>query len=160
MRRDRPETDPRYGIPADDADLLPWSFVAETMQAAKTYWLATTRPDGEPHARPVWGVWVDDAVHCGGGDGTRWARNLAANPAVTVHTESGTDVVIVEGTADRLDDATADPDTLARLDAAYEKKYDVEHGPPFFAVRPRRVLAWTDYPRDATRFTFADVEPP
>lgn len=153
MRRDRPETDSRYGVPADDADLLPWSFVAETMRAAETYWLATARPDGAPHARPVWGVWVDDTVHCGGGDRARWVRNLAANPAVTVHTESGTAVVIVEGTADRLDAETTETAVLARLDAACEEKYDIEHGPPFFAVRPRRVLAWTDYPRDATRFS-------
>lgn len=73
---------------------------------------------------------------------------------MSVHTESGTRVVILEGIVDRLDEDTADADTLSRLDAAYEEKYGIEHGTPVFAVRPRRVLAWTNYPRDATRFRF------
>ena len=35
------------------------------LRAAMSYWIATTRPDGRPHAAPVWGVWLDDALWFG-----------------------------------------------------------------------------------------------
>ena len=153
-RRARPTTEASYGIPDDSAGLLPWSFVTERLATDRTYWLSTTRPDGRPHARPVWGVWVDGTLYCGGGGRTRWVRNLAANPAVTVHRESGESVVIVEGRAERIDDETGDPAAIARVDDAYAEKYEMRHGTPFFAVRPDAVLAWEEYPTDATRWTF------
>jgi len=151
--RTRPETEASYGIPTDREGMLPWSFVAESLATDRTFWVSTTRPDGRPHARPVWGVWVDDRFHCGGGERTRWVRNLAVDPAVTVHRESGDEVVILEGEAERVTDA----DRLERVDAAYEEKYGVEHGTPVFAVIPDTVLAWRDYPTDATRWTFEDA---
>ena len=153
-RADRPETEASYGIPTDADGLLPWSFVEETLAGERNYWVTTVRPDGRPHARPTWGVWVDGTFHCGGGERTRWVRNLATNPAIVVHTESAESVVVVEGRAERVDEGT-DPDgRLERLDDAYEAKYGVRHGPPIFAVHPERVLAWSDYPTDATRWLF------
>lgn len=154
--RERPETEASYGIPSDRVWLLPWDFVRERMRAASGYWVTTTRPDGHPHARPVWGVWLDDTVYCGGGEQTRWVRNLARNDAIAVHLERTDSVVIVEGRADRLTDASADAALLERIDDAYEAKYGVRHGTPVFAVRPTVVLAWADYPRDATRWVFDD----
>ena len=151
--RSRPTTESSYGIPEDDADLLDWAFVGNVMANDRSYWVATTGEDGRPHTRPVWGVWVDDTFHCGGGPQTRWVRNLTANPAVTVHRQDAEKVVIVEGEAERLDD-DADEDRLARIDDAYVQKYDMEHGTPVFAIHPDRVLAWTDFPTDATRWTF------
>ena len=152
--RDRPQTEESYGIPTDRSGLLTWEFVAETLAGERSFWVTTVRPDGRPHARPTWGVWVDDRFHCGGGEGTRWVRNLASNPAIVVHTESAESVVIVEGEAERVDEETATAGLVERLDDAYEAKYDVRHGTPFFAVRPERVLAWSDYPTDATRWRF------
>ncbi|MFC4449849.1 pyridoxamine 5'-phosphate oxidase family protein [Halorussus aquaticus] len=157
--RDRPETEASYGIPDDAEGTLSWEFVTSRMADDRTYWLSTTRPDGRPHARPVWGVWVDGRFHCGGGERTRWVRNLKANPAVAVHREDGEEVVVVEGTAERIDPDTAEADRVERIDAAYEEKYDIRHGTPFFAVRPDTVLAWSDYPDDATRWTFGESDP-
>ncbi len=151
---DRPETEASYGIPSDREGLLSWTFVEETLAGERNYWLATTRPDGRPHARPVWGVWVDGTLHCGGGERTRWVRNLAENPAVTIHTEDAEEVVVVEGVAEKLTESTAELDFLERIDDAYEAKYDVRHGTPVFAIRPTKVLAWRDYPTDATRWRF------
>lgn len=152
----RPRTEPSYGIPADDTGLLPWTFVEETMTDERSFWVTTVRPDGRPHARPTWGVWVHGTFHCGGGERTRWVRNLASDSAITVHTESAESVVIIEGTADRLDGETADAGTLERLDDAYEAKYGIRHGTPLFAVWPDTALAWTDFPADATRWQFDD----
>ena len=162
--RDRPETEAGYGIPDTDDGMLPWSFVAEKLSGDRNYWVTTTRPDGRPHARPVWGVWVDGTFYCGGGERTRWVRNLDADPGVVVHREDAEEVVILEGTAEKITEDTAAEnlppgadsatDLVAAVDSAYERKYDVRHGTPFFAVRPEKVLAWSDYPTDATRWVF------
>nr|WP_240145703.1 hypothetical protein [Halococcus salsus] len=68
-------------------------------------------------------MFVDGTFYCGGGERTRWVRNLATNPAAVVHGESGDEVVIVEGTANRIDDGTGNPGLVDRLNAAYREKY-------------------------------------
>lgn len=141
---------PGYGIPKDRRGLLPWSHAVDRLQAAREYWVTTADRDGRPHAVPVWGVWVDDVLLFGGGP-TRWARNLSANPEVVVHLESGVDVVIVEGAVTRTTDD--DPLSEAAQDA-YEAKYGFRHPPPFWVLRPRAAFAWTEFPKDATRWRF------
>jgi nitroimidazol reductase NimA-like FMN-containing flavoprotein (pyridoxamine 5'-phosphate oxidase superfamily) len=153
-RRSRPETEVSYGIPTSKEGMLSWEFVAEKMDADRNYWVSTTRPDGHPHARPVWGVWVDGTFYCGGGEKTRWARNLAANPEIVVHCESGDDVVIIEGTAKKITAGNINEGLIGTLDSAYEEKYGTPHGTPFWIIRPRVVFAWSDYPTDATRWQF------
>jgi hypothetical protein len=141
---------PEYGVPADTENLLPWSWVQERFETEQNYWVCTSSPDGAPHARPVWGVFVDDAICFGGGPMTRWSRRLAANPRATVHLESGSRVVIAEGTVERITEA--DDPRLSAVDDAYERKYDMRHGPPIWMLRPRVVFAWSDFPKDMTRF--------
>jgi len=64
-------------------------------------------PEGAsgPHTRPVWGVWRDGGFWFSTGSQAR--RNLEANAAITVHLESGEEVVIVEGVAERVMDLDA-----------------------------------------------------
>jgi hypothetical protein len=152
--RSRPATEESYGIPVDVEGLLPWEFVGEKLAGDRSYWITTVRPDGFPHVRPTWGVWVDEAFYCGGGERTRWIRNLERNADIVVHREDAEEVVILEGRAERIDDETADSELVERLEAAYEEKYDVRHGTPFFRVRPDAVFAWGDFPTDATRWLF------
>jgi general stress protein 26 len=158
-RADRPEMPRSYGIkPANKGSgLMAWERVRERLAASRSYWVCTSRPDGRPHAMPVWGFWVDDCFYFGTDRRTRKARNLEANPAVTVHLESGDDVVIVEGEAA----VVATETILARLDAPCREKYGMpaSAGPGesvIYRVRPRRALAWTeaDFPGGATRFHF------
>lgn len=129
-----------YGFPESRDKLLPWEFVSERMAKARNYWICTVSPDGQPHVVPVWGVWVDNVLHFGGAPYTRWARNLEANPTVTVHLEDGTEVVIFEGRVTRITEA--DDPRLTAIDDAYEVKYDMRHGPPIWILHPRKVLAW------------------
>lgn len=143
---------PEYGIPQDSEGLIEWSWVAECFKAGRNFWICTSSPGGRPHARPTWGVFVEDTVCFGGGPNTRWSRNVEANPWVSVHLESGDSVVIAEGTVDRITDG--DDPRLKAIDDAYEAKYDMRHGPPIWLLRPRTVIAWTDFPKDATRFRF------
>jgi len=51
----------------------------------------------------VWGVWLDDIFYFS--TGSLAEQNLATNPAITVHLESGSEVVIIEGTAEPISDA-------------------------------------------------------
>jgi nitroimidazol reductase NimA-like FMN-containing flavoprotein (pyridoxamine 5'-phosphate oxidase superfamily) len=152
---------PGYGIPASEEGLLPWSHVRERMENAYNYWIGTTRPDGRPHATPVWGVWLDYTLYFGGSPNTRRGRDLAANPAVVVHLESGSDVVILEGEAHELH--APDRALATRVAAAYAAKYatlgyepspDAWDDGGLYAVRPRVAFAWTRFPEDATRWHF------
>jgi hypothetical protein len=161
-RASRPHA-PNYQIPASEEGLLPWSHVAERLERARNYWLATTRPDGRPHVAAVWGAWVDGALYFDGIPTSRWARNLAANPAAAVHLESGEDVAILEGTAE---DVTTDAELGVRIAAAYAAKYGLPPGDRLipradtsgiFRLRPRLALGWTTFPTDATRWRFEEV---
>lgn len=141
-----------YGIPDDTDTLLQWSWVAERLTEERNYWIAASSPDGTPTARPVWGVFVDDTIFFGGGPLTRWSRYLEQNPKVSLHLESGEKVVIAEGQVDRITEAS-DP-LLTKVDDAYEVKYQMRHGPPIWVLRPRVVLAWSEFPKTMTRFRF------
>ncbi|MFQ5576262.1 MAG: pyridoxamine 5'-phosphate oxidase family protein [Anaerolineae bacterium] len=147
----RIQTQLEYGIPATDEGMLPWAFVTERLRQARNYGLVTVRPNGRPHAVPVWGVVVDGALHFGMGRDTLKARNLARNPNVVIHLDSSEEVVIVEGRAEEI---TA-PALQTRLDDAYEAKYQIRHGAPVYALRPAVVFAWdAGYPITATRWKF------
>lgn len=149
MDRSRPVV-PDYGIPEDDKGLLEWDHVVERMREGRNYWIATVDSEARPHAVPVWGVWLNDAAFFGGGPDTRWARNLFANPKVSVHLESGDDVVILEGTVDRVEETPL----VDHVADAYEAKYNFRHPPPFWRLRPKLVLAWTSFPKSTTRWRF------
>ena len=143
-----------YGIASGEDGTLPWSWVVEQCTAARNYWICTARDDGRPHAMPVWGLWLDDAVVFSTDPASMKARNFSARPDLVVHLESGDDVVIVEGRVEALASGL-----LPAFVDAYEEKYDhrpnEEQTEGVYAVRPARVLAWRekDFPTSATRFT-------
>ena len=142
-------------------EMLPWSHVVQRLTDALHYWVCTTGPGGRPHTTPVWGVMLDGTLYFDGSPETRRGRNLAANPAVAVHLESGTDVVVVHGDAHEVHGAGSD--FYVRLSSAYCTKYGslgYEPSPDtwatggLYAVTPREAFAWTSFPKDATRWRF------
>jgi hypothetical protein len=142
-----------YGIKAVPGEKLPWERVQEWLVASRNYWICTTRLDGRPHAKPVWGVWLEDRVLWGTSPQSVTGRNLAANPEVVVHVESGDETAILEGTFA----FEHDPDVIARFIAAYDAKYDHKLDlDSAYGLRPRSCLSWTeaDYPNTATRWVF------
>ena len=151
VRRTRPFIEDSYGIPEHRSGMLDWDHVVRRVAPSRYYWLSTVSPDGRPHAMPVWGVWLDDYLHFGGGRGTRKAKNLGVNRRVSIHLEDGWDVVIIEGVAEEVHDA----DLQTRLDDVYEEKYGIRHGTPVWRVEPDRVFAWTDFPNDTTCWRYA-----
>ena len=151
-----PEAPPNYPFPKSAEGLLPWSHAVARLGPARNYWLATTRPDGRPHVTPLWGVWVDEALYFDGLPTTRWARNLAANPAAAFHLENGDDVVILEGI---VDDLVTDAEVAARIVDAWGAKYGELHPEPagrgIFRLRPRTARAWSHSTlTDGTRWHF------
>ena len=111
-----------YQVGAGDEPVLPWSHAVQWLEQARNYLLATTWPDGRPHVAPIWGVQVDGGFSFDGIPTARWARNLAANPSISVHLESGDDVVIFDGTAEDLERVT-DAALAARIVDRWETKY-------------------------------------
>ncbi len=135
--------------------MLDWAGVQKRLEAARNYWIATTRPNGRPHVMPVWGLWWDDAFYFSTDPASQKGRNLVNNPEVVVHLESGDDAVILEGAAERVTDANTLDEFADRYDAKYQFRPDT--GNPdfaFFRVRPRRAFAWhePDFPNSATRW--------
>src|SRR5215469_2031682 len=120
-KRSRPLLPSDYGVPETEDGMVSWSWAVERLAAARNYWFCTTRPDGRPHAMPAWAVRVDDALYFDGSPETRRGRNLARNPSITVHLESGDRVVVLEG--DALEAGKPGPGLAARLVAAFEAKY-------------------------------------
>ena len=93
-----------YGLgdaPADGS-ALPWTQVEEWLAASRNYWVCTVRADGRPHAMPVWGLWVDGELWFSTDPTSVKGRNLDARPDVVVHLESGDEVCVLEGRAERV----------------------------------------------------------
>jgi nitroimidazol reductase NimA-like FMN-containing flavoprotein (pyridoxamine 5'-phosphate oxidase superfamily) len=155
-RVDRPRFPKGYKVPADTAGLLSWAPTRERLEQAPNYWLCTVGPGGRAHVRPLWGVWLDNRLYFEGSPLTRWARNMAANPQVSVHLESAGEAVIVEGTVEDVEDVGEE--LYTRVTDVYAAKYDgyrpEDHG--FYVLRPRIVYAWSAPLQDATRWTFGE----
>ena len=148
-----------YGQPSGGRT-LDWAEVERRLVAASNHWLATTRPNGAPHVTPVWGVWVRDAFYFDGIPTALWARNASRNPAACVHLESGDEVVILDGVVEDLP-AIADAGLARAIVDQWSEKYGrlvpdpVNDG--MYCLRVSRARAWTEFPADATTWTF--VEP-
>lgn len=142
---------------------LDWDQVEARLVESAHYWLASTHPDGRPHSVPRWGVWLDTAFWYDGSPTTRHYRNLEANPHCVLHLESGSEVTIVEGTSNVPPPVGGE--LGERLSAEFIRKYGPEYTPQPDAwsdqvsgglrvLRPKKVIAWTAFPTDLTRFRF------
>jgi Pyridoxamine 5'-phosphate oxidase len=159
-RVDRPHV-PGYGIPRSTTGVLPWSWALERLERAEIYWLATADADAVPHLIPIWGAWVDGHWYVEGGP-TRWQRNLRVNPRMAIHVEAAPkEVVIVEGSA--LELVRPETELADRILAGYDKyRPDYEASADHWTqgglweLHPIKAYAWTAFPDDTTRYTFAE----
>ena len=144
-----------YGTPKKP---LGWAAVRRELEQATAYWLATVRADGRPHVVPLDGLWVDDVWFYGGSERSVHRRTALAHPAATMHLADPMRAVVVEGEV-RL--TSPRPELAGRLAEHANEKYahyglrnDASAYAEVLALYPRRVLAWTAFPKDATRFVF------
>lgn len=151
---------PDYGIagPREGSGLLPWSWAEERLTRSHDYWLATVHLDGRPHVMPVWGVWDGRALWFSCGPRSRKAGNLTRDPRATATTDDPNEPVVVEGTAERVEQAAA-VETVAGL---MNTKYSTDYSVAFFLANAvfRLVPAWVfglaqeDFTGSPTRWRF------
>ena len=127
---------------------IPWRVVDLTLAATRSIWIATTRPDGRPHAMPVWFTWDGHDVCFITQRSTQKGRNLGRESWVVVHAGDGDDAIILEGRAEMVVDRA----DLERIDASYREKYVdpgsgatatiFNEGDDCYRVRVQHVMVW------------------
>lgn len=153
---------------------LEWSWVERKLITSSSYWLVTVKPNGAPHARPVWGVYHDGTIWFSTGRSSVKGRNLAQNSRCVLHVESADDVVIIDGTVEQVcawDDVfTAEP--AVSVMQKYMDKYVMtkeELSPEgelsdaaLYRVWPRVVNAWLEgaYPTTQSHWVLHHEQQP
>ena len=155
----RPQFPPGYADhPVSEVS---WDYVEGQLTEARNYWLCSVRADGRPHCVPRWAVYIDGLIYYDGSPETRHARNIAENPHVSLHLESGSEAIIMEGEAKSAGKPSAE--LARRLSAMYKEKYAADDYAPepdqwdgggLFVFRPRQCLAWTVFFENPTKFEF------
>ncbi|MGE3962311.1 MAG: pyridoxamine 5'-phosphate oxidase family protein [Dehalococcoidia bacterium] len=151
-----PHLDPSYGVTKAAPDAS-WPAIEEKLAGSRNYWICTTRAGGAPHSKPVWGVW-SNGLWFSTGVRAVTGRNLARDARVSVHTESGDDVVILEGEVAPRPQSEVPDDVLA----SYAEKYGFdprEHEDPggvWFLLVPSVAHTWLeqDFQNSVGRWEF------
>jgi nitroimidazol reductase NimA-like FMN-containing flavoprotein (pyridoxamine 5'-phosphate oxidase superfamily) len=133
---------------------IPWNDLDLRLRAARSIWLATSRPDGRAMVAPVWYWWDGGArpprLYFITARTTAKARNLAHHDWAEAHLGDGDDVAIVRG---RTRIVTA-PSELERVDDAYRHRYVDPHSgarasiydnpaDDLYRLDPQIIIAWS-----------------
>ena len=127
---------------------IPWTKIDNWLRAFRSIWVSTTRPDGRPHAVPVWYTWDGRFLYFISGRPLQKSKNLVRQPWIVVHAGDGDDVIILEGKAEIVTDQAE----LEKVEADYRAKY-VDPGTgaqatifepeaDLYRVNVKRVMAW------------------
>jgi hypothetical protein len=142
---------------------LTWEWVAARLAESKHYWLCSVRPTGTPHVVPRWGVFLDEKFYYDGSPETRHSQNIEQNPNISLHLESGTEAIILEGTSGPAGKPSAE--FAQRLSREFKTKYrDLGYAPEpdswdaggLFVFTPRQCIAWSKFTEDPTKFIFGE----
>jgi PPOX class probable F420-dependent enzyme len=127
------------GTPDDDAVLADERIRALLVaEPARPAVLATRRPDGRPHAAPVWIALDGDEVVFNTGERTVKGRNLAADPRCTLVVQDDRppySYVALDGEATLVDDLDEVRTWAARIGGRYmgadrAEEYGARNGVP------------------------------
>ena len=158
MTRVEPLTELQSQFSSPGALPTPWIDALDFLDDARIYWLATVRPDGQPHVTPLFSVLVDNALYFGTGESERKAKNLAGNSQCVIltgcNTIEGLDVV-VEGEAVRVTDEAKLQRVAGRYASKYNWHYTVRDGALFGAGG--RALVFEVQPSTAFGFGKGDI---
>lgn len=153
---------PGYGIAGSDggSGLLPWSWAVEQLVGSRNYWVSSVGVEGQPHAMPVWGVWLDDALWFSTGGRSRKARNLRHEPRCAVATQDPEQPVVLQGTAEIVRERDLLVTFLDAANAKYDSGMDLDfldpdvnltvRVPPIVVIGLREA----DFTGSPTRWTF------
>lgn len=127
---------------------MPWRTVDLTLQATRSAWLATTRPDGRPHAAPLWFLWHREAVYITTAARSQKGVNLSTLPYAVLQVGDGDDVIIIDGSTC----VVTDPGERRRVADAFGEKYTEPvtgdratvdwPGAALYRLDPVRLKAW------------------
>lgn len=142
---------PGYGIAEDAGGQLPWSWAVEVVDRVRNHTVVTVRPDGRPHAMPVWGLWFGDGYGMSTAITSVKSRNLTERPACTVTVLDGDDAVVIDGRA-----------ALVEVPDGFREAYAAKYGEafpdgPIWWITPSVAFAFqaTDqFASSATRWRF------
>ena len=102
-------------------------------------------------------MWLDDRLYIGGDPASRWYRNIAVNPEVSINlSETGDQALIMEG---KISAIYPDHELAERLAEDSNAKYNygqeaaIYEGEEMLEFRPDTVFAWKLLYEDATRWT-------
>jgi PPOX class probable F420-dependent enzyme len=155
--------------PSHDAPTS-WDEGLTHLRDGQWYWLATIRPDGRPHLRPILALWVDGSMYFASNTRSRKAKNVESDGRCAICVQDDEAHAVLEGDAKRV----TDPDTLAKVRDEYASKYKWDTqvkdgqlgaeygaptagGPPFavYEVTPRTAYAFGTEPSfSPTRWRF------
>ena len=127
---------------------IPWRKIDLFLQSFRSIWVSTTRPDGRPHAMPIWYWWDSGNIYFTSAKASQKARNLAHQPWAIIHAGDGDDVIILEGEAEIVTKRSE----MDRVNAAYMEKYVDPHsgaqaaiyneGDDLYRVAVKHAMAW------------------
>jgi PPOX class probable F420-dependent enzyme len=102
--------------------------LTDRLATERNVWLCCLRPDGSPHVTPVWFVFLRDTWWVGVDGGSVKARNVAADPRVSLALEDGDSPVVAEGGA-RTHRAPFPAEVVAAFTAKYAWDVTVPYRP-------------------------------
>jgi PPOX class probable F420-dependent enzyme len=126
---------------------IPFNKIDTWLHGFRSIWIATTRPDGRPHAVPVWYLWDGEHVYFAANGKSQKDRNLAQQPAIVVHAGDGDDAIVLEGTAELVTSS----EERSRVNLAYMEKYvdphsgakaNIPDGDVLYRVTVERIMCW------------------
>ena len=101
------------------------AHVEQRLRNDPLVWLITVRPDGRPHVVPVWFFWDGETFLIFSEPNKQKLRNVQQNPNVSLALDGtgtlGLDVVVVEGTAELLNEPSL---SLLKTYPAIVEKYE------------------------------------
>ena len=104
-------------------------------------WISTVRPDGRPHATPIWHVWRAGRAFIVTRTDAVKATNIRLNPNVVITHTDARFPVIIEGRASFAPEAeeALRPLFLAKYDwdISTDADYDT-----IIAITPEKIIAW------------------
>jgi PPOX class probable F420-dependent enzyme len=151
---------PGYGTERSSQGLITWDQALGRLNATRTFWLATVRPDGRPHVMPVWAVFLDAALWFSSSLASRKIRNLQGDPRCTLTSEDGQHPVVVDGTAEVITDLDRIAAFLAASNAKYQVDYRIDFLDPAVNATVRVAPEWAfaldeeDFTGSPTRWHF------
>lgn len=107
-------------------------------------WFASTRPDGRAHLAPIWHVWHEGCAYVVTQPTSVRAKNIAANPHVSLSWQDPVNPLIIEGTARPA------PEMQDELRPLFQAKYDWDISTDadyslILQITPTKFMAWGAY---------------